>query len=45
MSLEQLQNKQINLPLVGPISLTAAIVAGIAIYFLTKRKKSISLKI
>jgi hypothetical protein len=43
VNLESLKS-QVNLPVVGSVSLAAAIVAGAAIFFLTRRKKSINLK-
>ena len=45
MVLEFLQNKSVSLPVVGPVSLAVAGVAGIAIFLLLRRKKSLSLKI
>lgn len=45
MALEILKTKNVNLPLIGSVSLAAVIAAGVAIYFLSRRKKSISLKI
>jgi len=44
MVLESLKEKNINLPIVGGVSLLAVSIVGIAFYFLLKRKKSISLK-
>ena len=40
-----LQTKNINLPFIGGASIATLLVAGAVIYFLSRRKKSISLKI
>tara|TARA_R100001244_G_scaffold106894_1_gene79280 strand:- start:509 stop:646 length:138 start_codon:yes stop_codon:yes gene_type:complete len=45
MVLEFLKTNTVNLPLVGSIPLAGVIVVGLAIYFLTKRKKSITLRV
>ena len=45
MVLESLKNNSINLPLVGTISLAAALVAGGVIFLLLRRKKTIGIRI
>jgi hypothetical protein len=45
MVLEILKQKQVNLPLVGGVSLAAVIVTGLALYFLTRRKRTIGIRI
>jgi len=44
MVFETLRNNSVNLPVVGAVSLAAVLVVAGAIFFLTRRKKSISLK-
>lgn len=45
MVFEQLKDSQINLPLIGGVSILAAVVLGGILFFSLRRKKSISLKI
>ena len=40
---ESLKTTQVNLPLVGSVSLAAVLIAGGLIFFLTRRKKSVKL--
>lgn len=44
MVFESLKNNSVNLPIVGAVSIAAVIVVGLGIFFLTRRKKSISLR-
>ena len=44
MSFEEIRQRQINLPVVGAVSVAAIAVIGLAIFFLTRRKKTIQLK-
>lgn len=43
MVFESLKTNQVNLPIVGAVSVAAIIVVGIGIFFLTRRKKSVKL--
>ena len=42
--LDSLKTSQVNLPLVGGVSIAAVLVVGIAIFFLSRRKKTIGIK-
>jgi len=43
MVLEFLQGKQVNLPVVGAVSLTAVLLVGGIFFFMRRRKKSVKL--
>lgn len=45
MVFETLKTQQVNVPLIGGISVAGLLLAGGLIFFLTRRKKSINLKI
>jgi len=45
MVFESLKTNTVNLPVVGAISLAGVLVAGAVIFFLLRRKKSVTLKI
>lgn len=44
MVLEGLKTQTISLPLIGTISIAAAIAIGVAAFFMLRRKKSIGIK-
>jgi len=43
-SLDQLRTSSVNLPVVGAVSIAAVLVVGVAIFFLTRRKKTVQLR-
>lgn len=45
VSISDLQTQTVNLPVVGAISIAGLVIAGAIIFFLVRRKKTVTLKI